>query len=197
MNRYDFGRGATLLATVTLLASCGGGKKQQGGLPDGFATMGDRARVEYMVAHAAPDSVARYLIYGALGRSDAKVDTLALATNYAYESLKGEALDKFSAEYDSLVESLPLEDKMRIYVLAGTEDPQRLGYSLGLEYLGTIRDGNKSVADIERELAGFKRACGQDTATYRRFIIGFRTVLDMDRGKDLPDDVYKKFRNYE
>ena len=57
-----------------------------------------------------------------------------------------------------------------MYAQAGTEDPQGLGYRLGLEYMTSIRDQRKSADDVERELAEFRKACGADSATYRRFI---------------------------
>lgn len=183
---------------IIVVGACGSKHNDGNGFPEGFDKIGDAGRVDYMVRHASPDSVARFLIYGSLGRvSGARIDSLAIATNHAYEVLKGEALDAFSVEYDSVVEGLPLADKMKVYVLGGAEDPQRLGYKLGLEYMGTIRNGNKSVSDVERELQAFKQACSSDTATYRRFLIGFRTVLQVDRGKDVSEEVYRKFIDYE
>ncbi len=141
--------------------------------------------------------MARFIIYASLGRVEgAKIDTLAIATNYAYEHLKGSDLEDFSIAYENLVESLPLADKMKVYKLGGSEDAQGLGYRLGLEYVTTIREGNMTVADIEKELAAFRAACANDTDTYRRFLIGFKTVLRIDSGKDLPRDVYDKFINY-
>lgn len=181
-----------------MLSSCRGGGKEAGKYPAGFDKIGDSGRVDYMIRNASPDSVARFLIFGALGRDPhARIDTLATATNHAYETLKGESLETFSREYDSVVESLPLADKMKVYMLGGSEDPQKLGYKLGLEYMGTVRDGNKSASDIEKELQAFRSACGADTSTYRRFIIGFRTVLAIDRGVDVPEEVYQKFKDYE
>lgn len=179
------------------MMSCGGKKDGEGKYPENFGTIGDAGRVAYVMRLAEPDSVARFIIYGALGRNDARIDTLATATNYAYEKLTGDALDRFSAEYDSVVESLPLGEKMKVYMLGGMEDPQGLGFKLGLEYLGSIRDGSKSADEVEREIREFKTACGSDTATYRRFIIGFRTVLQVDSGKDVSAEIYRRFVNYE
>lgn len=193
MKKYLIATGA-----AALLCACGGKNGSESNYPANFKTIGDCARVKYMSQRVAPDSLARFIIYGALGYNpDAPIDTLAIATNYAYELLKGDDLDKFSAEYDAIVESLPLGEKMKAYQLGGSEDPQGLGYKLGLEYMTSIRDGNKSVADIEKELAEFKKACGSDTAMYRRFIIGFHTVLEVDKGSDVSSEVYNRFVNYE
>lgn len=186
----------TFAAFLLVLSSCGGSNKKTTRYPENFGTIGDAGRVDYIMKQAPADSVARFIIYGALGRDkDVRIDTLAIATNYAYETLKGDDLDSFSVAYDSLVESLPLADKMKIYVLGGAEDPQGLGYKLGLEYMTSIREGNKKVADVDAELREFERACGTDTATYRRFMIGFKTVLQVDHGKDVPEEIYNKYVN--
>lgn len=187
-----------MAVATLLLASCGGQKKESSLYPDGFKTIGDAGRVDHMVRTVSPDSVARFIIYGALGRNpEAPIDTLAIATNHAYEILSGDAAETFAIEYDATVEALPLGDKMRVYRLAGSEDPQGLGYKLGLEYMASIRDGNKSAAEVEAELKEFRKACASDTAMYRRFITGFHTVLKVDHGKDVPEDIYRKFVDYE
>ena len=49
------------------------------------------------------------------------------------------------------------------------------------------------VADVDRDLQEFRKACGTDTATYNRFLIGFRTVLRMDKGVDVPTEIYQKY----
>ncbi len=58
--------------------------------------------------HVSSDSLARFIIDASIGKvRNARIDTLAIATNYAFEHLEGEDLDKFSVAYDSHVESLP------------------------------------------------------------------------------------------
>ena len=84
---------------------------------------------------------------------------------------------------------------MKIYAQAGIEDPQGLGYRLGLEYLSTIRDNHLDVKAIKQELEAFRKACANDTDTYRRFMIGFRTVLKVDSGRDVSREVYDTFTN--
>lgn len=189
---------AGLAFAALILSACGSKGKSEQSMPDNFKSIGDAGRIDYLVRMGAtPDSVARYIIDGALGRNNARIDTFALATNHAYEIYRDADAEAFSIEYDTTVESLPLADKMKVYTLAGTENPQGLGYKLGLEYMASVRDGNKKSSEIEAELKEFKKACGTDTAMYRRFIVGFRTVLKVDRGKDLPEEIYQKFVNYE
>ena len=148
MKSYGKRIGAIMMATAMTLSvtGCGDKGKKVGVYPGNFSKIGDAGRVAYVMKHATPDSLARFIIYGALGQvPGARIDTLAIATNYAYERLQGEALDKFGAEYETVVASLPLSDKMKVYALAGTEDPQGLGYRQGLEYVSDIRDHNKQV----------------------------------------------------
>lgn len=178
------------------IVSCSSRQKSDSPYPENFNSIGDAGRVDYMIKHVSPDSVARFIIHTSLGHNPGvRIDTLAIATNHAYENLQGDALESFSTAYDGLVETLPLADKMKVYVLAGSEDPQKLGYKLGLEYMSNIRNENKTVKDVETELEAFKKACGSDTAMYRRFMIGFRKVLEVDRGHDVPEEIYNRFAN--
>lgn len=187
------------LAALLVVASCGRNKGVSSGkFPENFNSIGDTARVAYMIKQATPDSVARFIGLAALGKIEgARIDSLGIATSYAYEVYTGPDLDRFGEEYDRFVNALPLADKMRMYAMAGVEDPQGLGLQLGLEYMQSIREKNLSVEDVEREVKAFKTACGEDSATYKRFIIGFRTVLEVDRGRDMPKEIYDRFITLE
>lgn len=183
---------------LAALASCGSGKEgQKGSFPDNFGTLDDARKVSFMMQNASPDSVARFLCDAALGKvPQGRIDTLATAAAYAYEHYTDSALMVFSQEFDDYSSNLPLDQKMRIYSMAGMSDPQRLGYELGLQYVSHIRESRMSVDDIRAELEAFKAACATDSATFRRFIKGFKTVLKVDHGKDLPEDVYNAFIDY-
>lgn len=195
MKRYLF---IQLALSLFLLVSCGKGKgDNKQAFPDNFNAMGDTARVAYVMANASPDSVARFICLASLGKVEgARIDTLAIATVYAYEKYTGEDFDRFSDAFEHVKDSLPLSDKMRLLSLAGAEDPQKLGLELGLEYMQQIRDNNLTVAQVEEELKAFKAACGDDKETYRRFLVGFKAVLKADMGVDVPKDIYEKFINY-
>lgn len=144
--------------------------------------------------NVSPDSVARFICDASLGKvKETKVDTFAIAAAYAYENYNDSSMRIFSEEIDNYSANLPLPEKMRIYYMSGKADPQRMGYQLGLEYVNHIRENRMSVAQINEELSEFRNACAQDSATYKRFMKGFRTVLKIDHGKDLPEEVYKTF----
>lgn len=189
----------TFLAVLLILASCSKrGSDDKGAIPENFDAIGDTARVAFMIQNVEPDSVARFICYGALGRSaQGRIDSLGIATSYAYEKYTGQELVTFADEYENFVASLQLPEKMKMYAMAGVEDPQKLGLQLGLEYMQQIRDKNLSVEQVEKELRAFKKACGDDEQTYKRFIIGFHTVLEADNGHDMPRAIYEKFINYE
>lgn len=185
----------SLLAVIIAGGCKGKNNAETAEFPENFNALPDTARVAFVMQNATPDSVARFICRAALGQlPDAKIESLGIATNYAYEKYIGKDADTFGSEYDNFVASLPLADKMRMYAMAGVEDPQGLGLQLGLEYLQSIREKNMTVADVDKEISAFKTACGNDTALYERFIIGFRTVLEVDSGRDIPTDIYNKYK---
>lgn len=170
------------------------GDKSDSDWQSAIDSLGDSRKVAYVMDHATPDSVARFICDAALDKAGGcKIDTLAVAAAYAYEHYSDSALMAFSSEFDDYVANRPLPDKMRLYYMAGRTDAHRLGYVLGLEYVSEIREQHKTVDEIRAEIAELKTACGEDSATYVRFVKGFRTVLKADHGSDLPEDVYKAF----
>lgn len=182
--------------TSCILASCKGKGGNDGEFPDDFATMNDAGKVAFVMRHAEPDSVARFIIDASLGRvEEVKIDTFANATLYAYEHYRGTELDKFAIEFESYRENLSLPDKMKVLAMAGEVNPDNMGFQLGLEYVARIRDKKMSVADVEKEIKAFQDACKDNPQTYERFMTGFRTVLELDRGKDLDEKVYQRFMN--
>lgn len=198
MKRKIADRAGAMLLAMMLLGSCGSkGEGGNGAYPAGFDTKGDVYRVSYIMEHAEPDSVARFICGAALGQvPGARIDTLATATLYVYENYRDSDAQRFGDEYDRVVSEMSLDNKMKMYMMGGSEDPQKLGYKLGLEYMSHIRENHIKPEQVEKELAAFRKACGSDTATYRRFLIGFKTVLKADRGKDVSEEIYNRFINY-
>lgn len=191
------------LCVISLLfssgfVSCGGSdSKKQESLPAGFGNLDDASKVAYFMERLSPDSVARLICDASLGKvAEVRIDTFAIAAAYAYEHYSDSCLIAFSKEIDGYTSNLPLPEKMRIYFMAGKADPQRMGYQLGLEYVNHIRENSMTVEQIREELEEFRNACAGDSATFRRFVKGFHTVLKIDHGKDLPEDVYEAFVNY-
>lgn len=186
------------LSATLLLAGCGGKTETaERRFPADFNSRDDVSKVEYMMQQVSPDSVARFICDGALGKIDGvTIDTIAVAVAYAYEHYNDSTLMNFSREFDDYSSNLDLPDKMRIYLMAGLSDPKRLGYELGLEYVDHIREDSMKVAEVKKEIEAFKEACAEDSVTYVRFLKGFKTVLRLDHGRDLPEEIYTAFIDY-
>lgn len=187
-----------VMALILMIPACGGKKTDVNAFPEGFESLSDEQKVVYMMEHASADSVARFIIYAALGKIDGvRIDTLNNATLKAYETYTDTALQTFSWEFDRMGEELPLPDKMRLRALVGAEDPQGTGLKLGLEYMNQIRIKGMTADEVMAELKELKRALADDADTYARFLIGFRTVLRYDRNSDMPKEIYERFLNYD
>lgn len=181
------------------LCSCNGGGKNIDDLASEVGHLPDSRKVAYMMEHVSPDSVARFICEASLGHIEGiRIDTLANATLYAYENYRSESdIQTFSSEMDDYVSHLSLEDRMKIMTMLGEVDAQALGYQLGLEYVDHIRIDSMKPADVKREIEAFRLACASDTMMYHRFITGFKVALNIDKGKDLPEDIYNQFKSYE
>lgn len=185
------------IAAFMLLASVGcnrNSNSESDSFPANFSGMSDNERMAYMMRHADPDSVAQFLCNAFLGRvPGAKIDTLAIAYLYAIENYRGEDADKFSMAFEQIMRELPLGDKMHTQFSLGLADTLSVGYDLGLGYVSQIRRRNMKPDEIDADIAAFRETCGRDTATYNRFVRGFKTALTEDKGKDLSDDIYRRY----
>lgn len=185
-----------LVFPILLSAVCcrGGAGNETGKLPEDFSSRNDIEKVSFMMETVSPDSVARFICDVALGKiAGVSIDTITHAISYAYENYADSALVDFSQELDDYSASLPLNEKMKIYSMVGKTDPMRMGYELGLEFVGHIREKRMTVGQIEEEINAFKNACVNDSDTYHRFVKGFQTALKVDHGKDLPEEVFNRF----
>ncbi|MDO4335889.1 MAG: hypothetical protein Q4C37_08690 [Bacteroidales bacterium] len=186
-----------MMSAILLIPAC----KQNdsnANFPDDFNSRSDARKVAYMMENASADSVARFIIYAALGKIEGvSIDTLNNATLTAYEAYTDTALQTFSWEFDRVSEELPLPDKMKLRMLVGAEDPQGLGLTLGLEYMNQIRIKGMSAEEVMAELSQLKKACADNPDVYARFMIGFHTVLRYDKNSDMPREIYEKFLNYD
>lgn len=186
------------MAVVLLIPACGGKNNNANAFPEDFGKLSDEQKVAYMMEHVSADSVARFIIYASLGKIDGvRIDILNNATLKAYETYTDTALQTFSWEFDRVAEELPLHDKMRLRALVGSEDPQGLGLTLGLEYMNQIRVKGMTADEVMAELKALKKASKDDPDLYARFLIGFRTVLRYDKNSDMPREIYNRFLNYD
>ncbi len=188
-----------LIATVSVLSMALTGCKSKGGEAEsGFPTAlnagSDAERVAYVMQNATPDSVARFVCLAAIGKvPGTHIDTLALATAYAYDHYTDTERETFGEAMDAFANALPLADRMLLFRKAGADNMQGLGYELGLEYLAKIRDNQMSVKDVDEEVKAFKVACAEDTMTYNRFLIGLKTAIIASSSTELPAAIVEKY----
>lgn len=195
-----FLRFSAVSAIIPMLAlcACGGDKDASKGMPESVRNGCDVVKVKYVMDHAEPDSVARFICAAALGNVPGiKIDTIANAVGYVYQTYPESKAVAFAEAFDSYPNTLPLDQKMKLLTIIGEKDPMQLGYQLGLEYVDEIRKNNMSAADVEAEIEALRKACSSDPTMFSRFLKGFQVALKIDHGKDLPDDIYQKFVNYQ
>lgn len=182
-------------AALTIVAAgCGRGNGDDGKFPAGFEQRSDAEKISYLMEHASPDSVARYVCDASLGLvPGAKIDTFANALLFAYETYRGDSLTIFCDAFEQYSSNLPLDRKMKIYALAGKADPMGMGYQLGLEYVAKIKEKSMTADEVAAEIEAFKKACADDPETYTRFEKAFALALSLDDTPDLPQDIKRKF----
>lgn len=185
--------GTLVLILIITMTGCKGGSGTQG-LPGDFMQMSDSQRLAYMMKEVKPDSLARFVCDAALGKiKGAKIDTLSTANLYVMEHYRDENVEIYIQEFDNYKASKPLVERMKLEKWLGNYDDTALGYQLGLEYVGYIREHNLSVKQIEQEISQLHRQT--DPQLYNRFITGFKVALENDRGKDLNEEIYRRFAN--
>lgn len=188
-----FGLIAAAGCLLTTVSACGGAGSENG-FPENFDKIGDAGRIAFMMERVPADSVARFICDAALGKIEgARIDSLATATLYPYEHYRDSDLASYANAYDTYSQALPLPEKMRLYAMAGQVNPQQMGYQLGAEYINNIRNRKMSVNEISAEITEFKKACGADHDTYRRFVKGLKAALEMEHGNGINEDIYAKF----
>lgn len=184
-----------LLVGCLLLGACAKKAEQTTpGLPADFNSRSDTGKMEYLMKTLQADSAARFVIEAALGnKPGVTIDTVSNAVLYVYSYSSSADQLLFSEEYQKITDALPPAQRVRLFEKGTAEDPLEFGFELGLNYLNRVRGNNLNVAQVEKEIDDLRKACGNDTMTYRRFITGFTTVLNYDKGKDVKKDIYNRF----
>lgn len=186
------------LCCAMLVTGCSGSKNGNNDFPKDFNERSDQEKIAYMMEAVEPDSVARFIIEASLGHiPDVKIHSTNAVYLYAYEhyNKQPQSQEKFIMEWDNHVNTYSLNDKMRLIKAAGTEDPMGIGLKLGLNYFEQLRENKMTLKDVDAEVAAFRNACGNDTATYVRFIKGFKAALQTDGGQHVSPDIYSKYIN--
>lgn len=183
----------SLVAGVCLM-SCS--KSDGVNLPSNFKSLSTEDKMEYLMAEMPADSVARFICNSAMGKIYNSRIELQPAMSYAYEHYSEEDQVKFEMEMANYESELPLHEKVKFSKLAALEDPDMYSYELGLQYVSSIREENKTIEQVSDELAKLRKECQSDPDFYKRFMKGFKTALTYDRHHDLDDKIYRKFITY-
>lgn len=178
-----------------IMSSCS--DKGGDGLPESFNRMGAPSQMEYLMERDAPDSVARFICYAALGKIEGLHMDMGSALAYAYEHYDESGLVEFQMALEEFQSGLPLADRVRLTRELGMVDLEQFGYELGLNYVGTIRVEQKQAPTIREELAALRKECASYPDFYSRFMKGFKTALKLDRHRDLDDRIYTEFITYQ
>lgn len=184
------------LFLVFLASGCSGHSGSESGLPSNFKNLSTEDKMAYLMSNLTPDSAARYVCEASMGKIYNSRMELQQARNYVYENCSQEQIGQFESAIEAYEEELPLHERVRFSKLAAVENPDIYSYELGLQYVGSIREFNKSVEDVDQELGKLRKECQADPDFYRRFIIGFKKALELDHGRDLNEKIYQKFIHY-
>lgn len=198
MKKFCLGLSGLVLALLSSACS-GAGKDGNRDLPKDFQGRSDEQKVAYMMEAVEPDSVARFIVYSSLSSDpEVRIGSLSSAYNYAYQHYQnmGDRQEKFILEFEQLSGELPLDERMRLMKAAGQEDSLGLGLRLGIEYFKALREKKMTLQQVDGEIAAFRCACGNDTATYVRFVKGFKAALNTDGGRSVDRAVYAKYAAY-
>ncbi len=183
------------------LAISGCGKKDDtsgSSLPADFNKKTDSEKIAYLMRTTTPDSVARFVMDASLGRiKGVQIDSLAMVELYIVSNYDSQKQLEYAEESVRLKDQLTLAQRMKLFKKGSAEDPIGFGLDLGLGYLSIIREKNLSANDVDKEIKEFKKECKEDTATYRRFVVGFTEALRQDKDKDVKKEIYDRFINLD
>ncbi|MBD5283859.1 MAG: hypothetical protein HDS31_04565 [Bacteroides sp.] len=149
-----------LAACALFVCACGGDKTSAEATVAPGANASDKEKVQYIAQTCGPDSLARFICYAALGKSnDGKIDSLAMAQLYALEIYQAddEKIARFSRVFDETVESLPLADSYRLTEMTGTLDDTQMPIDLGLHYGAKVKRDKIDPARVKTDTASLAR----------------------------------------
>jgi len=196
-----FLRNLSMLALVIAagcIASCKKGQdldSTTSKMPANFASLPDTTKVRHLIDKQVPlDSIAVYLCDAAIGRiKNVHVDNFTDIDTYIYTHCGDKDFEVYALALDEYKKSLPLVDKLTLYKKTSLDDPDKIGYKLGLEYVNSVMEKKLAIGKVDREIADFRRACGNDDDTYNRFLIGFSTGIRSRTAGEISPDIVERY----
>lgn len=184
-----------LALMAIMLLSCGRSEDPHG-LPSDFKNKPTTGKMEYLIAHRTPQQAALLMCKMAMGELDYGEMNIPEARDYAYSHLNEEQMVAFEVVCENFEDTLPLSKHVKFARLAAIEDMAEAAYGLGLGYVASIRENEKTIPKIEAELAALREESRDDPEFYKRFMKGFKIVLEADRHHDLDEKIYLHFISY-
>lgn len=193
-------RGVILPAVLCLLClSCASRSEvahdSSQALPADFASLSDRDKARVLIDRGvSADSLAVFIIDCVEGGKPGVTFTdFDAVETYVGERLGDEAYEAYTVSFEANLQRLPLDRKYLVKRDIPLTDMSLLGFSLGLEYVNKVIDNSLSIGKVDREVAEFHRACGDDESIYQDFLKGFATGIRESGERQVPEAVAEKY----
>lgn len=198
MNGYKQILTALSLVIICFLAGCKGNNSidsTTAAMPKNFGTLPDSTKVKLLLEQQISlDSLAGYICRAAAEDiPGVKIESLADVEAEIY-SLKGERdFSVYMLAFDECKHKLPLVKKLNVYSKNTLEGEDMLGYRLGLEYVNDVMQRKLTIGKVDKEIAEFRSACGDDEDTYKRFLKGFATALQTRKPGEVSAEIISQY----
>ncbi len=164
-------------------------------MPRNFASSSDSVKVKMLLDHnVSLDSLAQYVCLAAAGEiKNVNITDFGQIDAYIYTHRGEKDYEVYALAFDECRKSLPLTSKLTLYKKNALQDPDKIGYQLGLEYVNDVMDKKLTIGKIDKEVAEFRKACGADEDTYKRFLKGFSVGLSTRASGEIQDDILVQY----
>lgn len=181
-----------------LLCACNGkdsDNSTMAGLPRDFSSKPDSTKVHMLLDNGMPlDSLAVYVCKAAVGDiQGVSINDFASIDAYIYAAKGEKEYEVYALAFDECKKQLSLVKKLRLYKKNALEDPDKIGYQLGLQYVNDVIYNKLTIGKVDREIADFRRACGDDEDTYNRFLKGFAVGISTRTPGEVPQDIIDQY----
>lgn len=189
---------AILTAALMALGGCKGDEAADAttaAMPGNFSSSPDSVKVKMLLDHnVSLDSLANYICRAAAGEiKNVNITDFGQIDAYIYTHRGEKDYEVYALAFDECKKSLPLTSKLTLYRKNALLDPDKVGYQLGLEYVNDVMDKKLTIGKVDREVAEFRKACGDDEDTYKRFLKGFAVGLSTRAAGEIPQDILAQY----
>lgn len=139
------------------------------------------------------DSLARYVCQLALSDKSPRIDNIGDVEMFIY-NVKGEKeFETYTLAKEDYITSMSLANKLRLMRKNVMIDPEVIGYTLGAQYVSATIEKRLKIGQVDREIAEFRQMCGDDDATFQRFLKGYAAGIKASSPGQIPADIAAKY----